>query len=64
MYTLAAISWAILVSALLQVVEHHREYAFQDAGALIMKDKTLQWCLGLNVGDYLHDACGSFTSYW
>ncbi|VDC02693.1 unnamed protein product [Peniophora sp. CBMAI 1063] len=49
MYLLAATSWAILASVLLRVVEDPQEYAHQEASALIIKDKTLQWCLGLNI---------------
>ncbi|VDC02680.1 unnamed protein product [Peniophora sp. CBMAI 1063] len=49
MYALAATSWAILVSSILQVVGLPEVYAMQNAAPLIIKDKTLQWCLGLNV---------------
>ncbi|VDC00111.1 unnamed protein product [Peniophora sp. CBMAI 1063] len=49
MYALAATSWAILVSSLLRVIESPQEYALVDARSLGMKDKTVQWCLGLNI---------------
>ncbi|KZV69985.1 hypothetical protein PENSPDRAFT_752909 [Peniophora sp. CONT] len=49
MYALAATSWAIIVSSLLRAVGDPQDYALQASSSLIIRDKTLQWCLGLNI---------------